>query len=245
MVKANAASYVLYMVNLILGYGGLAVYFHRRFGVTYKRATAVMFSNLLHSFAALGLLAFVASRLIPREIIPDSAIYQVELAGLVGTTGLGFYLLCFCVARLWMFLPERFRGYESIFTPFVRAPIHSYGVLLLIQVVLAGSAGLLVMLGMPAFDLDPPAAASVGLSQVVWLARGLPISALGIGLDQLTFPYLFKGWGTREALVAFSIAFTFSLVALKFVIGLPFFTRAAREMFEAKAEPDGEPTEQE
>jgi hypothetical protein len=230
--RACAASYILHMLNFLLAYGGLVVYFRRRYGVTYKRGAAVMLMSLLSSFAALGILAFTAIKLIPHELAPVHAQDQIELAGVVGLSGMGFYLLCFLTARLWNYLPESMHKDESVFTPFVRAPIYSYPILLFVLVIEMASFGLFVILTMPAFDLHPPPEAGMGLTQLVLLARGLPISAFGIGLDQLTFPYLFKGWGDPDQLVAFSIAFTFSLIAVRFVIGLPFFTHATREMFE-------------
>jgi hypothetical protein len=232
VLRACAASYVLHMLSFFLAYGGLVVYFHRRYQVTYRRGTAVMLMSLLGSFAALGILAFTAIKLIPRELAPVHAQDQIELAGVVGLSGMGFYLLCFLTARLWNYLPESMHQDESVFTPFVRAPVYSYPLLLIILIIEMASFGLFVILTMPAFGLNPPPEAGMGLTQLVLLARGLPVSAFGIGLDQLTFPYLFQGWGDKDALVAFSIAFTFSLIAVRFVIGLPFFTHATREMFE-------------
>jgi hypothetical protein len=232
ILRAAAALYLLHILNIVVAYGGLVVYLGRRYGVPYKRGTAVMLMGLLNAFATMGILAFVAVKLLPDELVPIHAQDQIELAGVVGLAGMGFYLLCFSTARLWQYLPERFQEQENVFLPFVYCPIYAWPLLLIIQLVQMASYGLFVILTMPLFGLHPPALAAMALTQVVTIARGLPISAQGIGLDQMTFPYLFQGWGEAGAILAFSIAYTFSKIAFRFLIGVPFFNRATREMFE-------------
>lgn len=240
MMRACAASYVLHIISFVVGLGGLVVYFNRRYGVAYRRGTAVMLMSLLNAFCALGALAFVAVKLIPPEVVQKlghgDVQHQLDMAASVGLSAVGFYALCLISARLSVFLPEKLLADETVFTPFVYTPLHSYPVLLLIYLLQMASYGVFVILAMPAFGLHPPALATLALTQVVSLARGLPISSLGIGLDQVTFTYLFQGLGDDGAILAFSMAYTFSQIAFRFVIGLPFFTHATREMFEREGE---------
>jgi len=237
MLRATAASYVLHILSFVVGLGGLVVYFKRRYGVAYSRGTALMLMSLLHAFCALGLLAWFSIRLIPPETLLElgraEARHQLELASSVGAYAAGFYLLCVVSARVWNYLPQSLRNDETIFTALTGVPLYSYPVMLLIYLVQMASFGVFVILAMPAFGVHPPALASMALTQVVMLARGLPISSLGIGLDQVTFSYMFKGMGEDGAIVAFSIAFTFGQIIFRFLIGLPFFTRATKEMFES------------
>lgn len=232
IARACAASYLLFLLNLFVAFGGLVVYLHLRWGVPYRRGSAVMLANLLNSLAALSLLAFIGVRMIPPHLVSVHAQDQLELAGIAGLSGMGFYLACFAAARLWNYLPESMHRDETVFSPFVLCPLHAWPVLLGIQLLQMASYGLFVILVMPAFDLHPPAAAAMGLTQVVVLTRGLPISALGIGLDQLTFTYLFQGFGQARVLLAFSFAYTFFQIGVRFLIALPFFTSATREFFE-------------
>ncbi len=118
MVRARAASYLLTMLNFIVGYGGLVVYFRRRFGIPYGRSFAVMLNELLHELASLGILAMAAVALLPAELVPEGAHMQVELASVVGAGALLFYGICFAAARLARFLPSRLRAMENVFTPF-------------------------------------------------------------------------------------------------------------------------------
>ena len=233
LVRARAASYLLTALNFMLGYGGLVVYLKRRFGVPYGRGSAVMMNELLHEFASLGILAAGAVALVPKDLLPEEASLQVEIAFKVGVGAALFYLACFALSMISRFMPAVISRRENLFTPFVWSPVWSWPLLLLIKLVQNGTYGLFVMLTMPAFGLHPPEWASMAFTQVVRIARGLPISAFGIGIDQLTFPFLFQGTaGAGEGdLVAFSIAFTFSLIAARFAFGLPFFARASREMW--------------
>ncbi len=237
ILRAAAALYLLNVINIVVAYGGLVIYLSRRYYVPYKRSTAVMMMGLLNAFATMGILAFFAVKLIPDELVPVHAQNQIELAGVVGLAGMGFYMLCFLTARLWPLLPERYQEQGNLFLPFVYCPVYAYPVLLIISMLQMASYGVFVILTMPLFGLNPPALATLALTQLVTIARGIPISAQGIGLDQITFPFLFQGWGEAGALLAFSIAYTFSKIAVRFLIGVPFFSRATREMFEVVPEP--------
>jgi len=232
MVRARAASYLLTMLNFIVGYGGLVVYLKRRFNIPYRRSSAVMMNELLHEFASFGVLALFAVSLLSESAPEAAAQDQTELAGAVGASALGFYLLCFFASRLSRLVPDRLQQ-ENLFTPFAWSPARSWLALLGIKVAQNGAYGLFVILAMPAFGLHPPAGAGIALTQLVRLARGIPISAFGIGVDQLSFPYLFQGWalGQENSLVAFSMAFTFSLIAARFLVGLPFLAGISRELF--------------
>lgn len=235
IVRAYAASYVLHLLNFFLAYGGLVVFFNRRYGVSYKRGSAVMMMTLLHATGALGLLAWLCVKLVPPELVSETAAQQLELAGTVGFFALVYYLVCFIASRIGRFIPGS-RDRDHFFTPFIWTPAYAWPILLCIHLVQMGTHGLFTILTMPAFGLHPPELATLAFTQVVTMTRGLPISALGIGLDQVTIPFLFQGFGDPGKLLAFSIAYTFSQIMVRFIIGLPFFNQATKEMFEKKPE---------
>lgn len=231
IVRAAAAVYILKIVNIVVGAGGMVVYLNRRFGVPYKRGVAALLMGLQNVFVSMGIVAYVTAKLLPPELIPVHAQDQIELAGVVGLSGMGFYLIAFSASMIARVIPG-FKDQDHLFTPFIWCKVYAYPALLLLALVQMLSYGLFVIITMPCFDLHPPPLATMALTQVVTLARGLPISAQGIGLDQVTFPFLFQGWGAASVIVAFSICYTFSKILIRFAIGVPFFTRATREMFE-------------
>jgi uncharacterized membrane protein YbhN (UPF0104 family) len=226
------------LLNFFVAYGGLVVFFNRRYGVSYKRGSAVIMMALLHSTGALGLLAWLSVKLIPPDLVSENAAEQLELAGTVGFFALLFYLGCFIASRIGRFTPG-FRDGDHLFTPFIWTPAYSWPILFCIHLVQMGTHGLFTILTMPAFGLHPPELATLALTQVVTLTRGLPISASGIGLDQVTIPFLFQGFGDPGKLLAFSIAYTFSQIMVRFIVGFPFFNQATKQMFEKTPEETG------
>jgi|GEM_PF-4022532 len=235
IVRANAASYVLHVLNFFLAYGGLVVFFNRRYGVSYKRGSAVMMMSLLTSTGTLGFLAWISVKLIPPDLVSENAVEQLELVGTVGFFAMVFYLGCFLISLIGRITPG-LRDKNHLFSPFTWTPAYSWPILFCIHLVQMGTHGLFTILTMPAFGLHPPELATLALTQAVTITRGLPISALGIGLDQITIPFLFQGFGDPGKLLAFSIAYTFSQIAVRFIVGFPFFNQATKQMFEKKPE---------
>ena len=73
--------------------------------------------------------------------------------------------------------------------------------------------------------------AAVGFTQVVLLVRGLPVTAFGIGADQVSIPAMFGPWDEPTGQVlAFSVAYTFALFAGRAVLCLPFVGQVLSEV---------------
>ncbi len=232
VVRASAASYILHLVSFAVAYGGLVVYFNRRYSIPYKKGSAVMLMSLHNAFAAIGILAYISIQFVPPDMIPVNAKNHVELVEAVGFYIIFFYLFSVFSAYIGRYIPG-IRDQDHLFSSFNWCPFYAYPILLFIELIQMISHGIFAILTMSAFGLFPPKFITIALTQIVSLTHGLPVSMLGIGLDQVTFPFLFQGWGEPGLLLSFSIAFTFSQIAVRFLIGLPFFNYATKKMFQA------------
>lgn len=186
MVRARAAAYLLTIVSVVLGYGGLALWARRRYGVPLRRGIGLMLNELLHELGSVGLLVLIGSLLIP------------EISALAVGVGLGcvaFWTLCLVTSRVWQWLPDRFR-WRSVFSVFVDMTLAQWLAFFGMKLVQNVVHGLFVALALVCFRISAPVLVGMTLTQVIHVLRGVPITAFGIGVDQVAFPLLFAPWET-------------------------------------------------
>ena len=216
MVRARGAAYLLSIVSMFVGLGGLVVYMHRRHGVAYRRGGAIMLNELLHELGALGALACLATL-----VVNDAAV--VGYARLFGQWAFGAYLVCFLASRVTRHgFPRRDRA--ATLAIFADQSAAQFCRLLIIKLALNAWHGLFIGLALAAFGIDVPLLLAVALTQIVHLARNLPLSAFGIGVDQVTFPALFGFWDPSGGahVLGFSVVYTFALILGRGLLGLVF-----------------------
>ncbi len=234
LIRARAATYLLTVMHVFVGLGGLVVYGKKRYGVSYSRGTTIMLNELLHELATQCTLAMMVGLLLPAALVPDNAVDPVRGVMIVGMAGVGFYFLCILVSRLARFLPEKYR-FESPLDPFVDISLWQYGVFYFIKLVQNIVYGLFLAGLLLSFNVIPPLVASVGFMQIIHLSRAIPISAFGIGVDQLVVGVLFQPWepaGAPGVLLAGSIVFTFAMVAGRALLGVPFLRGVIDDLVE-------------
>jgi hypothetical protein len=216
MVRARGAAYLLSIVSMFVGMGGLVVYMHRRHGVPYRRGGAVMLNELLHELGALGALACLAS-----FVVNDAA--AVGYARLFGQWAFGAYLACFLASRLTRHLHSG-RDRTATLAIFADQSASQFCRLLIIKLALNAWHGLFIGLALGAFGVDVPLLLAVAGTQIIHLARNLPLSAFGIGVDQVAFPAIFSFWDPTGGayVLGFSVVYTFALILGRGLVGLVF-----------------------
>ena len=135
-----------------------------------------------------------------------------------------FYLTIFVISRV-----ARLRGrYEHPFYGvFAELSARQFAGIFAIKIAQNVVHGVFVVIALSCFHVSAPPVLAFGLSQIVRIVRGLPVSAFGLGVDQLTFPALFGVFdGGDGRVLAFSIAYTFSMVASRGALGLVFIRSA-------------------
>lgn len=234
VVHANAAAYLPRMLNGALGFAGMIAYMHRQYGIPLGRSVAVIIFGLLTAVASMGLLAFTSLSIVQVEQISPDAREMVRMAGIAGLAGIGLYALVFVISRVTRILGWKPKGKAALFLPDVHGRGGRWWLLLVVMIVKMSSYSLFAIVTMPFFGISPPFLVTFGLMQLSTIARLLPLSAQGIGVDQVTLLVLFAAFGDREAILAYSIAYSFTKIGFRFMIGLPFFNRAISHLFTAR-----------
>lgn len=234
LLRARAATYLLTVISIFVGLGGLVVYGKRRYGVSYSLGTTIVLNELLHELASQCTLAMMVGLILPVALIPAGAIMQVQAVMMAGMIGVGFYLFILLITRLSRYLPEGFRR-KNVFAPFVDRTLLQYAVFYLVKLVqniLYGTflAGLLY-----AFGIKPPLIVCIAFMQIIHLTRAIPVSAFGIGVDQIAISLLFNAWepiGSPGLLLACSLVFTFTLIIGRALLGVPFLKGVFDDLLE-------------
>ena len=150
--------------------------------------------------------------------------------------GVGFYLFCIILSRVSRFFPDEWRS-DNIFDKFVDITLWQYGIFYLIKLVQNVVYGLFLAGLLLAFSVKPPLVVSLGFMQIIHLTRAIPVSAFGIGVDQIAVEYLFRAWETSPGqLLACSVVFTFTLIAGRALLGVPFLKGVFDDLVEQRAE---------
>jgi len=222
MFCARGAVYILSNVNIVAGMGGLVVFMKQTYGVSLRRGSSLMLNELVHEVGSLGLLSLGAIWVIGA----DSAEVR-EHALRFSLWTIGFYLAVFFSSRLVRQFGKN-RNPESVISAFPDQSIFQFAIHLGLKLALNLWHGIFVGFALLTFGINVPKQMAIALAQLVQLARGLPVSMFGVGVDQVTFPALFNPWdpSTGESILAFSIVYTFSLVLVRNLMGLAFLKRA-------------------
>jgi hypothetical protein len=219
VLRVRAAAYILTMLSSVLGYGGIVVYAKRRFGVSYGRGAMIMANEALHEVGSMGLLALgVALWLTDTGQVPQMAAAQLDGVTIFGAGCVGLYLAAILASRVFP-APDP-TAPLSLFHDF---ELRHYAGFMSIKLVQNVIHGIWIVLALPCFGVSPPAIVSIAFTQVIHLVHGLPVSAFGIGVDQLMVPALFAPWAPDDgggSLLAFSVAYTFAMVVGRASIGL-------------------------
>ena len=207
-LRLRAAVHFLTVVNVLAGLGGLVALTARRFRLPHRVVAALVVSEMLHDLCALAALGLLAA-------MPYRRWAALVLA--VGCVG-------FCAVQI---LARR-----TVCRPFFqRLTWDRQSKLFALRMSLHLCHGVFVAGTLSWFSVHAPLLQATGLAQAAELARSLPISVLGIGVDQVTFPFLFREWQIAAGgLLAYSLTYTAALLLVRATMGAFFmggFVRSA------------------
>ena len=230
--RARSAATLLTAVSTLVGWGGLVLWLRRRLGISARRGLGIMLIEAFHELGSMGLLAAVSTAIVlgSTSVSPDAW----AVLSTVCTLATGVSLFFFGVIAFSR-IPRQNRPHHAVLTPFADLKWADYGALLAVKLVQNCLWGLSLILALPLCAIHAPAWASLAYTQVIHLARALPISAFGIGADQVTIATLFQPWeSTDGALVAFSLLFTTGVLLCRVLLGLPFVAVVLNEIRRSK-----------
>jgi len=74
-----------------------------------------------------------------------------------------------------------------------------------------------------AFDMNIPFTALIVYVPIILLVISIPVSPFGLGTSQATMLFLFKDFGTQPQILAFSLAYSVSVLMLRALIGAYYY----------------------
>ncbi|MDP7040025.1 MAG: lysylphosphatidylglycerol synthase domain-containing protein [Myxococcota bacterium] len=229
MLRVRAAAYVLTIINMFVGMGGLVVYMHRRHGIGLKRGSGIMLVELLQEVGAMSLVVLLASLFL---IEPSSPHIPQAIAAAYWL--LGFYVLCYLVSRVSRYLSPNSKR-QDVFRTFDDLQSVQFIKLLGIKILQNLLHGAYIVFALLSFGINVPRESAMAFAQVIQLARNMPLNAFGIGVDQLTFATLFSVFESVPGqVVAFSIAYTFSVLLGRALLGFIYLPHAMKILGEQK-----------
>ncbi len=220
--RIKSASYLLAIVNYLLGVAALTVLLRRRAGISLAEATsAVLVISYVDLFVVL-VLASAGGALV--EQVPRA----LGVTGLLGVAAVSLGGLAVLRSRGSLGPLERVRQL-AIFDALRRVPGARLLTLLGLRVLFSGAFIGLSAAAFYSFDLAPPAPLLVAGSMAVALVGAIPIAVAGIGTVNAAVVEIFRGVGSPEALLALSLVFSAGMIALRVAIGLLFAREFTRE----------------
>jgi hypothetical protein len=217
LVRARGAAYLLTIVSAFVGLGGLVAYMKRVHGVSYQRGSGVVLVELLHEVGALGTWAVLGVFWIEHAM--PSIAPMVEPARSFGYGAVLFFLACFILSRVDPF-GDKAPRVLSVFRELSARQFWALYAIKLFQNVFHGVFVAFTVIG---FQIATPPSAGFALSHVVRMVRGLPVSAFGLGVDQVSFAGLFGAWdASGSRILAYSLVYTFSMFVARALLGLLF-----------------------
>lgn len=227
ILRARAATYLLSIVSMFVGMGGIVLFMKKRFGVNIRRGTGIVILELLQEVGAFGILALAALAFVLQS---ETTLVDTVFGFGVGTVL--FYCSCFLISRVFRhFVSNRDR--KKALAVVADLPAKKFGALLGIKIVYNLIHGIFVGLAFHCFYINVPLGFATACTQVIQLVRGLPVSAFGIGVDQISFSYLFSPWESFSGqILAFSMIYTFSIIFSRGLLGLIFVPGVIKEFQE-------------
>jgi len=229
--RLKAASYLVGLINYLLGAGALSVLLRRRAGLSLADAAGVV---LLISAVDLGMLFLLAGLGTALTASDNVAVQTGVVAGGIAALVGGFVL---------MRVPGSLGPLERLRELALFRAVRSTSLVVLLELGILRLAFVTSFMALGwvtlyAFSVRVPVAELVVDFAVVSLVAILPIAFSGLGTGQAAFTYVFQEWASSETLLAASLSLSFGLLLMRALIGLVFAREYTREALAAAHEAD-------
>lgn len=228
--RVKAASYLLGMVHYAFGAGTLMILLRRRAGVGLGHAAGVVMLIMMLDLGITLSMAAIGASLIATTAVP----LQLGLiGGVIGVIFGGFALLR---APFSLGILDRIRDLE-LFSAARSIPTRELIELFALRLLFVTSFLCMGWAALAAFEIWVPLGALLVNFSAVALVAVLP-SVAGIGPSQVGMVEFFREFGSREQLLACSIALSAGMITMRVLIGLIFAGEFSREAYSAAREGD-------
>jgi hypothetical protein len=221
VLAVRGATYVLSLLNYVVGQGGLGYYLHKG-GVSTLRATGVTLFIMGTTFV--GLLGITTA---------------TWLAGSIDNPGIWWTLVGSCIAfavyLAIIAIAPRFIARREVFAPLFEAGLRGHATTIVARLPHVAMIVIGHWFAMIAWGIPVPFLYAAATLPVVALVTVLPISPAGLGTTQAALIYFFSDYAAgatadaREAnILAFAIVHFVYATLAQLVVGLAFVPAARR-----------------
>lgn len=239
MLPIRGVTYLVSLLNYLVGQGGMALIMRRWKGIPLPRATSVVLFGLFIDYYVLLAFCVLGAFRLPR----------VDLVCFFDGTEAGhlvrFIVISWLVfvAAVWLFrgILPRARGWKRVkenelLFAFRTASTRRYLEAILLRSVIPLAGIIVSYFALPCFGLHVPFLALMAMLPIVWLIESIPISVMGWGTAQLAMLWLVARYAESDgnaedieaAVLAYSILSMIFFKLVNFAIGMacvPFVPR--------------------
>lgn len=230
----RGATNLIMVVDYSLGLGSIVYFLNGTRGIPVIRSASIVFFYNYINQLALVLLALIGY---PIMNVPAPSwlrdLMAVCLSLTIGTAA-AILLLKFS-RRSWI---QRL-GKTEMARPFRESNAAFYAENLTFRVIYYFSYVLFFYIAVRAFRMDIPFGVLVACVPIILLVISVPVSAFGLGTSQAAMLYIFKDYGTQAEILAFSLAYSLSLLVLRTLVGIYFYSVMAGRMTASKQNGEG------
>ena len=215
----RGASYLLMIVDYSLGMGSIIYYLKRYRGIPIIRGTGLMFYLNYITHVSLLLLAIAGCLMTG----PLSTPWPMRIAA---TCAALLVVAVTLVAGLKLLPDYRFLAkvkHSNLMKVFIETPVSAYLLHTAYRCAFYLTFVLFFYAAVRAFNMDIPLIVLIAYVPVVLLVISVPISAFGLGTSQAAMLILFNGYGSQAQILAFSLAYSASIVILRGALGALYY----------------------
>ncbi|PKL35300.1 MAG: hypothetical protein CVV44_21035 [Spirochaetae bacterium HGW-Spirochaetae-1] len=215
IMSMRGVTYLLMIVDYTLGMGGMVLYLKNDKNIPIVKSTGLMMVYTgvtqfsLFIMAAIGCWLGDMSKVLFRTVFATC----VSLAAV--------YVAAIIVIKL---LPEkgrvgRFKNL-AIVKLYHEVSWQGYVSLIVWRIAYYATYILFYYIAMPLFGMHVPIEVLITAVPLILLVISFPVTPFGLGTAQAAMLFLFKGYGTEAAILAFGITYSTSIVLIRGLIGL-------------------------
>ncbi len=215
MREIRGATYLLMIVNYNLGLGAVALYLNKARGIPFIRTSGMM---LFYFFVeSVGITFFAASgSLLIKDADP---IFKIVFA--IAASLFVLYLTIYLSIRLMIrknIFPRVTNS--AILKPVSEVTLSFYLKLSFYRAIYFFSFVLFFYFGLKTFHITIPISTLTALIPVIFFIGNIPVTPFGIGTIQAAMMFFLGPYGSKEALLAFSVLYSSTLLFGRAPIGL-------------------------
>jgi hypothetical protein len=215
----RGASYLLMIVDYTLGMGSIVYYLKRYKGIPIVRGTGLMFYLNYITHVSLLVLAIAGCLMAGGQSSPWPMRIAITCSAMLG-------IAIVLVAALKLLPDFRFLKkvkQNDLMKVFIETPFTVYLLHTAYRCAFYFTFVVSFYAAVRAFNMDIPLTALIAYVPVILLVISIPVSAFGLGTSQAAMLILFRDYGTQAQILAFSLAYSASIVILRGAIGALYY----------------------